>query len=765
MKKKILWFLPILAVTILCISLFNIKSATASEEILVDENFEQGVLPDGWEIIEGNARVQDGALELTSPSTSNPSRVIFPTPDGLGDYTFEADVTFKTAVNDARWASLMYRIQGEDYPYYQFAVRKGTSALNGLEFAIRTASNTWSVPMKTFYPEDFGYNETYRLKVIAKGERVQQFVNGQLVIDTDLADTYLDGDLGFQVSGATVEFDNVLVTTRTNDLPPLEDSNAFLPIEPETNMINAPTIISSSIPGDFELQQGVSSVLLQTELNESGNIYVGESLLNDALSATRGKVIPIIQVEEEEAVDGIINALENASLKDVHILSSNLDILTQIKDAYPAARGAILYNNNHLNKHDLKQLVEDANRNSSFTIVLPENLVSVDTVHYFHARAISVWGIGENTHSLIHAGVDGIVTGNPTEVVAAFGQYPENTIVQRPLVVAHRGVPSLAPENTMTGYHLSYELGADLIETDVQLTKDGYLVVMHDYTVNRTTNGTGAVADLTLEEIRALDAGIKFGEEFVGEKVPTFREFLEGFKDKDVVLLVELKATGIEEQVLEEIMEVGVEEQVVLQSFNMESVKKYREIAPQISVGYLYSASVPGSSEQRIKDAEQMLNYATTIGARLNASYGSLSEESITYMRQRGLLNMHWTFRSQEPFEDLLKKGLIGPITDYTQWLTDGPTLIDTPIKKRNLKVGKSATIQAKTFVNYRVDKSENIETTLFVSGNQESVDVNGNTITAIAPGEANVFAVHTFTMLNSQWNLVSEPIKVMVSE
>src|SRR5690606_15665356 len=152
----------------------------------------------------------------------------------------------------------------------------------------------------------------------------------------------------------------------------------------------------------------------------------------------------------------------------------------------------------------------------------------------------------------------------------------------------------------------------------------------------------------------------KFGEEFAGEKVPTFREYLEGFKGQDVVLLVELKGIGIEEQVLEEIMEVGVEDQVVLQSFNMESVKKYREISPEISVGYLYSASVPGSSEQRIKDAEQMLNYATTIGARLNSSYGSLSEESITYMRQRGLLNMHWTFRSQEPFENLLKQGLIG---------------------------------------------------------------------------------------------------------
>ena len=182
-------------------------------------------------------------------------------------------------------------------------------------------------------------------------------------------------------------------------------------------------------------------------------------------------------------------------------------------------------------------------------------------------------------------------------------------------------------------------------------------------------------------------------------------------------------------------------------------------------MGYLYSASVPGSPEERIQEAEQMLNYATSIGARLNASYNSLSEESIKYMRQRGLINMHWTFRDQEPFRDLLKKGLIGPITDYTQWLTDGPTYIESPIKKRNLKVGKTATINAKTFVNYRTKHKENAETTLYVHDGQPYVNVDGNKITAIAPGTASVFAIHTFNMLEEDWNLVSKPIEVNVRE
>ncbi|GIO27016.1 glycerophosphodiester phosphodiesterase family protein [Ornithinibacillus bavariensis] len=762
MRKRI-YLIPMLAILFMLTYLLQTPHASANENKLIEENFNQltnGQLPDGWEILEGNATTQDGKLILSSSSTSSPSRVLIPVPDKIGDYVFEADVTFKSAVDNARWVSLMYRVQNDNYPYYQFAVRKGTSALNGVEFAIRTESNTWSVPAKKFYPEDFRYGQAYRLKVIAKGERIQQYINGQLVIDTDLANQWLEGNLGFQVSGATVEFDNVLVTTRANDLPPIEHSNAFLPDEPDTNMVNAPTIISS----DTNLLSGASNVLLDAQLNESGNIIVGDILLLDMLASIRGKAIPTIQVENQDVANGVIEVLDTVSTKDIHIISSNQEIINQIKAAHPQVRGAILYNKEHLNKHDLKKLVTDANRSRSMSIVLPERLITDKTVYYFHTRAIAVWGIGENIHDLLHAGVDGIITENPSKAVTAYSLYPENTFVQRPIVVAHRGVPSLAPENTMVGYHLAYDLGADLIETDVQQTKDGQLIIMHDTTVNRTTNGTGNVADLTLEEIRSLDAGIKFGPEFAGEKVPTFREFLQGFKDKDIILLIEVKAENIEEQVLQEIKDEGMEDMVVLQSFSIDTVKKFREIAPGISVGYLYSASVPGSEQQRIQDAEQMLNYATTIGARLNSSYGSLSEESITYMRQRGIINMHWTFRSQEPFEELLKKGLIGPITDYTQWLTDAPTKIDTPIKKRNLKVGKTATIQAKTFVNYRVDEKQNIETTLFASENEQNVQIEGNTITALSPGQAQIFAMHTFEMLGKQWNLVSVPIEVNIS-
>ena len=101
---------------------------------------------------------------------------------------------------------------------------------------------------------------------------------------------------------------------------------------------------------------------------------------------------------------------------------------------------------------------------------------------------------------------------------------------QNPIpVAAHRGNAAYFPENTMASFRSAAELKPDMIETDVHMTRDGELILMHDHTVDRTTNGTGLIREKTLAEMRALDAGSWKDETFRGEKVPTFREFLEYF--------------------------------------------------------------------------------------------------------------------------------------------------------------------------------------------------------------------------------------------
>lgn len=770
MKCNRFWkwgMIGIVALAMVLGNLFSAGMASAEQTVLVEEDFEQveGNMPEGWSVIQGEASIEDGSLKLTSSSSSTPARVLVPLPDKNGNIVFEADMTFISAVEDTRWASMMFRVQSEDSPYYQSAIRRGTTALNGVEFAERNSQNKWVVPEATFFTEKFEYNKPYRIKIIVSNNRVQQFINNKLVINTDQATGLLNGDIGFQANGSTVLFDNVKVTSFEEELPPVENAGAFLPREPQTNIVNAPTIIGQTLMAAES--SNTASVLLKVEQNSAGELITNGMRLRDVLESVKNDHIPILQIETRGIEEAIVNELDTALTTDVHIVSSHPEIVNAITKLIPTARGGIVYTKNSFNKHDLNELVRTVHSSNAKVALIPEKLLDAENVHYLHTRMVAVWGIGaqdENSaHSLIHTGADGIITNNPAASIDALGKYPENTIVKRPIVAAHRGVPSLAPENTMTSYRLAYELGADQIETDVQLTKDGHLIIMHDTTVNRTTNGTGAVSDLTFEEIRQLDAGSKFSEEFAGEQVPTLKEFLQEFKGKNVILLIELKGAGIEEQVIREIEEEGMLDQVVLQNFDLSSMIRVVELKPEIPVGYLYSASVPGTTDAKIKNAQKMMDYGTSHNVTLNASYGSTYEEFITYMRQRGMLTMHWTFRDEEPFRDKLAQGIVGPITDYMQWLTDSPIRLETPIKKITLKPGKTSTVQAKAFVNYRTAKKENITSELYVAEDNGVVKLNGNTIEAITPGTAQVFVKHTFTMLETEWNIVGEPIEVIV--
>jgi len=112
------------------------------------------------------------------------------------------------------------------------------------------------------------------------------------------------------------------------------------------------------------------------------------------------------------------------------------------------------------------------------------------------------------------------------------------------LLIAHRGASGYAPENTLAAFRKAVAMGLGFIETDLQLSRDARFVAIHDDTVNRTTNGQGSVHDLTLAELRRLDAGSWFGSSFVGERIPTLEETLEFAKRHDVVFYLELKPGG-----------------------------------------------------------------------------------------------------------------------------------------------------------------------------------------------------------------------------
>ena len=234
--------------------------------------------------------------------------------------------------------------------------------------------------------------------------------------------------------------------------------------------------------------------------------------------------------------------------------------------------------------------------------------------------------------------------------------------------VAHRGASAYAPENTIAAFDKAVEMKADYIEIDVQRSKDGKLVVIHDTTVDRTTDGSGKVGNLTFKELRNLDAGSWKGEQFTGAQIPTFDEILDRYHGK-IGILIELKAPelypGIEENIAKKLKERNLDkpqnEKIIVQSFNHNSMKKMNELLPKVPIGVLTSSSADTT--------EQALQEFSTYADYFNPSYGIVTPDLVNQVHSLGMKIGSWTVRSQEAADFLLDVGVDAIITDYPDYV------------------------------------------------------------------------------------------------
>jgi glycerophosphoryl diester phosphodiesterase len=269
----------------------------------------------------------------------------------------------------------------------------------------------------------------------------------------------------------------------------------------------------------------------------------------------------------------------------------------------------------------------------------------------------------------VHGNVTGSETepANPDEIGVDENQMVEE---KRPLVVAHRGASGAAPENTMAAFERAVEMGADMIELDVHATEDGHIVVIHDAVLNRTTRGDvrGSVVWFTLEEIKTLDAGSWKGTEFAGEEIPTLHEVLSAFKGRTRVL-IEIKGKNIEDKVVDVIRETGTEEDVVIQSFDVEAVRRCRELLPEVPAGVLFSAPLLfGRSSFNDKVIATALDVKADFVA---VGHKAATPELVALARENGLDVFVWTVNSKKDMANMIDVGVDGIITNHPDVLIE----------------------------------------------------------------------------------------------
>jgi glycerophosphoryl diester phosphodiesterase len=229
-----------------------------------------------------------------------------------------------------------------------------------------------------------------------------------------------------------------------------------------------------------------------------------------------------------------------------------------------------------------------------------------------------------------------------------------------PLVIAHRGDSAHRPENTLASIAGALEVGATLVEIDVQLTRDGHVVVIHDPTLERTTSGHGDVREMTLAEVRAVSAGYpsQFGERWAGERVPTLGEAL-GLLHGRARALIEIKAEsvtdeetgGLEALTAAEIRHAGMADRVALISFDQRAIRRLRRLAPDLTRGRLFGRT----------SADEVLACASEAGCELVMPHKSqLGDELVARVHAAGLKLATWVVDEPEELKQLARFPLYG---------------------------------------------------------------------------------------------------------
>ncbi len=243
--------------------------------------------------------------------------------------------------------------------------------------------------------------------------------------------------------------------------------------------------------------------------------------------------------------------------------------------------------------------------------------------------------------------------------------------LKKPVEIAHRGYNVKYPENTLASVGAAIDNGACVVEFDVSFTKDRQLIVIHDETLDRTTNSSGNVSNYTFDELRTLDAGSWFDPRFKTEKLPTLDEVLETIGDKAVINIeikeeyyeADVQQDSIEQQVLQQVIEKNLLDSVLISSFEIKYLERISKLKNIPALAFISRKPADKSVVQRCKDLGLY---------SWNPWHAILTKDQVDAMHSAGIKVFSFTVNEIEEYKNLLKIGVDGIFTDNFLHLQKG---------------------------------------------------------------------------------------------
>ena len=721
--------------------------------VLYEENFdgitekvdlvdgENSIAGDGWTFVKksSNAKsyVENGKLYLYGDKYD----LLYLTDGEWTNYTLEADICYESDTHSSGWAGMIYNVQSEKSFQKAGLNPNKKYSLNGkVNGSWKNNTEGINTGFKLGDDVSFGEQVPFRLKVVTYDNSAILYyalLNSDgtmktdyeriLTIDNIPAETR-SGSIGFMTSTtnkASFWVDNIKVSeTAASDLALLTPNGAQIYV-PETGIVNPPVVVEklgTVLPSVSGERAAVVIAELDENLNvldKNGNVLTtAKSFINDY----RLSVIPAFLIDSEAEADSLAQLLAQMNLTDAYVVadSENASLVKRVRlanDTTNLITGALIFGD--LNSAEERSNARTLVVNNMSYVAISTAPLTEETAFYFAARQVAAWGFANSTADVyrgIANGYHGIVTENAATVYDVYESITETTVSGRTVVIAHRGVNAGAddpyPENTLMSIRAAKEIyGADCVEIDFGLTKDGYVILMHDSTLDRTTNGEGNFSDFTLKEIKALTVDVVPGKETT---VPTLEEVLILAKELDIVLYCHVK-TNTDENIAAFnylVDKYDCKDRVLLFT---SSLDKYNPTVDRVVSGTGYELSdspvigdgiqFTSGNKSVLESYSDYLDGVIAMRKCLNkynfqplfypyAEQGDIwGNESFYYqLSARGLVNMHSVTNGQADMDStaLTGSGAVGWLTNNPHLCDDYHYAVDLGTEKLNLKIGES---------------------------------------------------------------------------
>lgn len=608
-----------------------------------------------------------------------------------GDFTFTLTFKMTNAEDSRRWLGVVYHTDFNEDGYmagyimnYRYNGVSASSAVTyGRAFLDDAEGNGNAL-------SDGKY---HTLKIVMEGTTAYHYMDGTLIKTYDtttkngsLGSELTEGGFALIVNGSEVTVKEVSITDEIEREKVITDRTLVNTYQASTGLINAPTVVAwiqdqndlaklTAAAASSENERPTNAILRFDEnekiIGEDGS-ELGD--FSEIYATLNHNVIPVLYVSDSAAAEALVNFLTvKTDILDMAVMSLDAALVKTVRSAKTSIRGVLLCEDTE-NIYD--DIIAVANSNYANVVVLPESMATTDNVSYIQKRFKTVWTTVEGESELdyyqcINCGAYGIVVEDFAKAYDILESYPEGSSSRTSFIVGHRGTPQTKNQNSVSGLLNAAQANISHVEFDVYLTTDREIVLMHNTTLDETSNvenvngGVDAgknIETMTLAQIRQYQL-----DQYGTEEIPVLGDILEELVKTDIVFILEIKSSqnAIVPLIKEQLDKYDCYDRVVIISFSLATLGEVKNVMPNVPTAYLGSASIADFAN----DLVWLGNYNTNV----DMNFGTATTELNEMLRDRGFIGWYWTYSTTSAIRQAAMQGFVGLTADATETYVNNP--------------------------------------------------------------------------------------------